>query len=290
MRSKHGHPFANWDTPRRALDGTGPLRCESGESVKIAPAAIGWTGRIAHPDAPLGGGGPGSFRQPGPERIENDGNSPFAGNQGPLQAAPMQAGQTPTPPNPPPITRPRSLGSLKTLQNEFADVAIDAKIVADGSDPNGSATTDFIIPVSKSPGYSDSGGKISSFDGKFTWKGTITIQTVYGPDFGATDVACYGRGTTADDVKNRDITLGFHENCHQVDFENFLSGNTLPDPPRMELGMKKSEYEAETKRFKKELDEYRRKMKAASLTATDETGHKESTWKKTGKCFLHLVP
>ncbi len=269
---------------------TPALHCECGDSVKLTPAVIGWTGQMAHPGAPLGGGGPGSFRQPGPVRLDGDGNFPFAGNQWPLQAAPMQAGQSPAPPNPPPATRPRSLGSFKAVQNEFADVSIDAGIVADGSDPNGSATTDFIIPESKSPGYSESGGKITSFDGKFTWKGTVTIQTVYGSGFGAADVACYGRGTTADDVKNRDITLGFHEHCHQVDFGNFLTGNSLPDLPKMEVGMKKSEYEAETKRFKSELDGYRRKMKSASRIATDETGHKESTWKKTGKCFLHLIP
>ena len=266
------------------------LHCVRGDSVKIAPADIGWTGLMAHPGSPLGGGGPGSFRQPGPLRLDADGNYPFTGNQWPLLATPMQAGQTPAPPNPPPATRPRSLGSLKAVQNEFADVSIDAVIVADGSDPNGSATTDFIIPESKSPGYSESGGNITSFDGKFTWKGSVTIQTVYGSGLGAADVACYGRGTTADDVKNRDITLGFHEHCHQVDFENFLAGNSLPDPPKMEVGMKKSDYEAGTKRFKTEFDGYRRKMKEASRTATDETGHKESTWKQTGKCFLHLIP
>lgn len=266
------------------------LQCERGDSVKIPPAAIGWSGQLAHSAAPRGGGGPGSFRQPGPVRFDDNGNNMFASNQWPLQAAPMQAGQTPTPPNPPPATRPRSLGSLMAVQNEFADVSIDAEIVADGTDPNGSATTDFVIPNAKSPGYSESGGKITSFDGKFTWKGTVKIQTVYGPGFGAADVACYGRGTTADDVKNRDITLGFHEHCHQIDFENFLKANSLPDLPKMKTGMKKSDYEAETKRFRKELDGFRSKMKAASRIATDETGHKESTWKKTGKCFLHLIP
>jgi hypothetical protein len=187
----------------------------------------------------------------------------------------------------------RSLGVQKSVQNELMDVEIDAKIIADGNSSTAEqgAHTEFQVPQWYAPGYGfDGSGKITQFDGKFTWKGTITIQTIYGGGASPSDVSCYGRGTTADDVRNRDITLGFHENCHRLDFESFLKSNPLPDPPDIRVGMAKRAFADEMERFKRELDDYRKSMDQDSARNTDEVGHAKSVWKRTGRCFVHQLP
>jgi len=260
-----------------------------GGTVKTQdPDYVGWLGQVAHPDSPAGGGGPGGFLRSSSPITE----TPFPASDktpGPVQFIPADS-DTPLPPNAPPATNPRSLGKQKEESSEFKDVLIEAKVIADGKATAG-VETSFSRPASKSPGYStDKEGKIDGFKGKFKWKGTIEIQTVYGPGMEATMVSCYGRGTTDDDVRNRDITLGFHEHQHQVDFVNYLSNNSLPETPEMKIGMTPEEYDAETERFKEELANYFDAMKADSVTNTDEVGHHKSTWESTQECYVHLLP
>jgi len=203
----------------------------------------------------------------------------------------MQVPLAAQPANSPPATNPRSLGSQKSVQTTHADVSIDARIIADGTDPNiqGASTSFSALPPYTSPGFqTDASGNITSFTGKFVWRGTITIQTVYGPNANARNVSCYGRGTTSGDVRNRDITLGFHENCHQIDFESYLSNHPLPAPPTMRIGMPSSQYEQERERFRLELEAYGPAMEQYSHAQTDEVGHTKATFLQTGNCFAHL--
>jgi hypothetical protein len=179
------------------------------------------------------------------------------------------------------------------VQSSLVDVSVDAAIIADGSGgaSGTGAHTSFSFPSYSAPGYSfDGSGNITAFAGKFEWKGTIDIQTVYGSSASASDLSCYGRGTTTSDVQSRDITLGFHENRHQVDYENYLSSHALPDPPNMSIGMARTAYEAEKTRFQQEYTAYRNAMEQDSETRTDEVGHTRSSWQQSGTCYVHQVP
>lgn len=260
-----------------------------GSSENQDPEFVGWLGQVAHPDSPAGGGGPGGFtRSPSPlteRHVPTSDKIP-----GPVQFVPADT-ETPKPPNPPPATQVQSLGKLKEESSDLKDVLIDAKVVADGTSKGGTQT-DFTLPAMKAPAYDSDAetGMITKFKGKFTWKGTIEIKTVYGSGMSATDLSCYGRGTTDDDIRNRDITLGFHEHQHQVDFINYLKTHPLPETPEMKIGMTEDEYTTATDTFKAELATYHDAMKADSGAKTDEVGHHKSTWESTQECYLHLLP
>ena len=197
----------------------------------------------------------------------------------------------PKPANPPPATNPRSLGVVKDVQNDLTDYHIEAAIVADGSgNVTIGAKTSFTRVASSSPSYDSQGGKITKFSGKFTFKGTITIQTNYAADSTASTLSCYGRGTTDADVKNRDITLGFHESCHRADYEDYLKNHDLPDPPTMSIGMKAADYDAAAKAFSAGLTKYYNDMEAESVKKTDEVGFTLSKSNRTNSCYEHVLP
>jgi hypothetical protein len=220
-------------------------------------------------------------------RDESDFPSPW--RPGADGAEPLETPATkPKPANPPPVTTPASLGVIKEIQNEFVDYSIKAEIVADGSGAD--TSTDFTMPTSKAPAYDLNGVKIIEFISKFTFTGTIQIQTTYPPDATANSLSGYGRGTTATDIKNRDITLGFHESCHRADFQAYLKANALPDPPRMSKGMNEADYLKAVAAFGVAIKKYRADMKADSIQKTDEVGFTLSTSNKTKSTFEHEVP
>ena len=181
---------------------------------------------------------------------------------------------------------------LKSLQNDLMDVNVDAKIVADGTGARAGAVTSFAdgtaqtVPIP----HPDRHNKIIKFGGKFTWRGTVTIQTVYAAGVGPNTLSGYGRGTTDSDVRNRDITLGFHESCHRNDYVAYLGEHRLPDPPKLAIGMTVADYEKATAAFGKELKAYFKAMDAESVANTDEVGHCKSTWVRTRTCFQHTLP
>jgi hypothetical protein len=267
-----------------------PLAGKRGRAIRVSTDWQGWAGDVAHPDAPAGGGGPGGFVR----AIAGDpelGSLPDPWQPGPAQAIPLQGSQTPSPPNAPPATKPRSLGTLKSLQNDLYDVEVDAVIAADATGGTGDAETTFTGGQAwTAPSYSSTGNKIVSFDKKFVWKGTVTIQSNYAQGMSAKDVSCYGRGTTAADVQNRDITLGFHESCHRDDYEAFLKANALPDPPTLKVGMTENAFNTAINEFRTKVTNYFNRMKADSEAKTDEVGFTRSKALKTGKCYVHLVP
>jgi hypothetical protein len=169
-------------------------------------------------------------------------------------------------------------------------VEIKGEIVADGlGGPAGGAHTAFVTPRFRFPGFrSDRAGKILGFDGKFTWIGAIAIQTRYGAGVTANSVSCYGRGTTPEDVRNRDITLGFHENCHQFDFVSYLSDHPLPEPPTLTSGIDQEDYHRQIATFEAQVEAYFKSMEEQSECGTDEVGHTLSRSKQEG-CFVHDV-
>lgn len=263
-----------------------------GTSVSAGRDWVGWTQLVADPNAPTGSGGPGIFSQRTPLNVDDESNLPSPWQPGPTGAVPLDATNVALkPPNPPPATKVGSLGVIKEVQSAFVDYKIDAEILADGSGGVASgAVTDFSIIASQSPGYDSDGVKITKFNGKFTFKGTIQIQTKYAADANAGTLECYGRGTTAADVGNRDITIGFHESCHRADYETYLKTNALPDPPAMNIGMKAADYDKAAAAFTTALNQYWKDMKADSIRKTDEVGFTMSHADKTNSCYVHHVP
>lgn len=185
-----------------------------------------------------------------------------------------------------------SLKSLLVLALTFLGGArIEAEILADGSSGvTTEANTEFSKPASKAPSYEAENGKITKFNGKFTFKGTIQIRTSYASDANAKTLSCYGRGTTDTDVKNRDITLGFHESCHRADYEAYAKANALPDTPAMSVGMKAADYDAAAAAFVKVLNKYWADMTADSIKKTDEVGFMLSKGEQDNSCYVHEVP
>ena len=269
-----------------------------GKASRIGSDWIGWDGNVAHPDAPQGGGGPGYFDTGGGEfgngAVDRDARS---GRPAPEQPGPLPSGgddavptAKPKAPNAPPATDVRSLGMQLEVQETHVDVKIEAEVAADGTGgPANGAFTDFTWPAMSAPQYDSENGKVTKFKGKLTWKGTITIQTKYGTGGKATDLSCYGRGTTPGDISAGDITLGFHENCHQVDYANYLKQKVLPNPPTLELGMEATDYDKAADDYKKAIADFRTKMEADSTKRTDEVGHKESEVDSKG-CYSHILP
>ncbi len=184
---------------------------------------------------------------------------------------------------------------VKSIQDSLHDVSIELRILDDttGAVTAGSAAHTQLTPPGawSYPGYeTDRHDKISAFTGKFEWKGVIEIQTTYKPGADPSDLSCYGRGTTPDDERTRDITLGFHESCHRLDYETFIKNNALPEPPTMQIGMTPKQYEAGTKAFEKAVDAYFEKASASSGAKTDEVGFRRSRALSTHQCFQHILP
>lgn len=275
-------------TQKTKMPARGALPGQVGEAWHVGSLGVGWRGRVAHPTAPDGGAGPGFFRSAFPVGGVEDVPPPDPSL--PSRASDAEQQQAPRPANPPPQTSARSLGSLKSVQSSVADVEIEGKILADGSGgPPSGAHTGFSVPSTSSPGYSTVDGKVTKINGKFTWKGALTIQTLYGTGATASSLSCYGRGTTTADVQSRDITLGFHESCHRSDFVSYLNNHPLPDPPALAVGMAAKDFDAAVKKFADDLKAYRDAMEQDSNSKTDEVGRRLSEVASKG-CLVHQVP
>lgn len=257
-------------------------------ALRVRDEWVGWKGVVAHPESPLGGGGPGSFRSAsplgqGPAARPSFGSVPpaigLAGNAPPLPA------------RDPPETELISFSPFKSIQNEYVDVEITAQVIRDGNTgvAAGAKTKFSRVPISH-PGYRAHAGKITKFKSKLSWRGVVTIQTSYAPDASPKSLSCYGRGTTAADIRDRNITLGFHESCHRSDFINYLKSHPLPPLPQLATGMDADDYQRGLRAFFALVDAYWADMEADSQQRTDEVGFKQSTHLSTNTCQVHVVP
>jgi hypothetical protein len=261
------------------------------------PDWAGWQGHVAHPDAPAGGGGPGGFKRagalgvdpPGPNALPNP-LAPVAKSRVPdpdrggvaaKGAAPIQ--------NAPPTTIP-SKTEVKVLKTAENDIAVYVEILEDGrsADPKLEGARTSFPPNSvvwKTPGYEHQTvhgkSRITKVEGPAELKGTITIQTVYGPTATPDSLSGYGRGTTPEDEKSGDVTLGFHESCHRADYLNYLKANALPTFGG-KVGMSKTDFDASAQRFNAQAAAYFEKMRKDSINSTDEVGYKMSEYRSKG--------
>jgi hypothetical protein len=262
---------------------------ERGQSTQVGSEWQGWSDRLAHPDSPAGGGGPGHFaRLP---LGQSDGDLPSPWQPRPTTAVPLQGSPTPTKANDAPVTVATKLGVLKHVQDDVFDVHIEAEVLGDDhGGPTKGAHTSFKGVKYTTPSATTSGKKIVSFTSKFVWRGTIFIQTAYSASADPNHVSCYGRGTTAEDVAARNISLGFHESCHRQDYAKYLAANKLPDPPKLVVGMTVAEFNKVNAAFEASVNAYFDKMEKESVANTDEVGHRRSTYLSNNKCFKHAVP
>ena len=250
-------------------------------------------------NAPSSSSGCGNFREPCPLDEQNAiPNSP-AHPRGPASKLWVaQAGKTPVSsiskpvkPKPPPKTKP-SISTLKSKTTSKVEINIKVQVLADGTsgdiDAKSAKTTFSSAGVKWSkPRYKwrEQGGKkiITSLNGKFEFKGTITIQTVYGTKAKKTDTSLYGRGTTKDDKKKGNVSLGFHESCHQKDFLKYLKNKPFPKFEG-KVGMTTTDYDKASAKFKTAFDKYMNDMDAESKKSTDEVGYKLTKCKTDKKC------
>ena len=263
-----------------------------GCAIRVPRDWLGWSGIVAPPDSPLGGGGPGYFRLIG--LLEENGGVFDAEVRERLLW--LAGGSAPTPARVPPLTRGGKYTPFRAVQTELVDIEVSVEVLADGNASSvparSSAATSFVEVAPSVPGYSYRGKnrEIESFTGKVTWRGVVTLQTRYKSGVKRTDLSCYGRGTTEADVRARDITLGFHEDCHLRDYLDYMYRNPLPPPPKIEIGMAAAEYEAEKKQFLAAAAAYWRAMEAYSESNTDEVGFTRTRHLANNQCFVHALP
>lgn len=241
-----------------------------------------------HPNAPAGGGGPGYFKDAHCLNGPTSGDSPACATPPARKhVAPKPDGATApkVAPKPPPVTAPAKWLLLKKLIQE-QDIEVYIEILDDTANPSlasGTAKTSFTFEnvTTQTPAYEYVGSKISKLTSKFEIKGTITIQTAYGPGAKPTDISGYGRGTTTEDEKNGNVTLGFHESRHRQDFLNYLHNHPLPQFSGR-VGMAVEAFTAAVAKFQTDFDKYQAAVEPFSNSRTDEVGYKESKYDQSG--------
>jgi hypothetical protein len=164
--------------------------------------------------------------------------------------------------NPPPAT----VAGTSTINSTEVTVRDDAR------QGNGSgADTSFEIEAGEIPRYGfDKNNNITDLDGTAPAP-KVTIQTLYSPGSKSTDISGYGRGTTDDDKKAGNVTLGFHESCHRADYLQFVKDNALP-VFMGKIGMTVTQYKTAASTYLDALKAYRSKVKKYTRDRTDEVG------------------
>lgn len=169
----------------------------------------------------------------------------------------------------------------KKLKSGAAQVVVNGVIVTILPDKRskedrlaGKAETNCNINWGKAPDYNFRDDVVTKLKGKPPVP-VITIQTTYGLDAKAQDPSAYGRGTTEEDKKAGNTTLGFHEGQHGLDFLQYLKENPLPKFLGA-VGMPVSEYEAAKDAYEKATQEYSTQMGEESKAKTDCVGEKAS--------------
>ncbi|MFO0945589.1 MAG: hypothetical protein U1D30_06545 [Planctomycetota bacterium] len=214
------------------------------------------SGRVANPNAPLGCGGPGRFRSPSSLGSDENGLDPIHHPDSPVgrklipgtdekqrlieDGVPFDQSKEldvktieETPANAPPATQPTSFKITKKAGN--VDIDVEVKLVADGKDNKAGREWNAKCQMDPSKikhSYPqvmlDDNNIVTDIVGSAFIKGTVTIQVLYGANAKPTARAAYGRGTTPDDIKNGDVTVGFHESKHVADFINWFKTKDFP--------------------------------------------------------------
>jgi hypothetical protein len=164
-------------------------------------------------------------------------------------------------------------------QIPYASATLYLEVLADGASPDQAivARTNFAFPTYRFPDYEYDRvtKRITKFQEEFAFTGPLTIQTVYGPAASKRRPSLYGRGTTEEDKRDGNTTLGFHEHCHRLDYVDYLLSHPLPEVS-IRTGITVRQYEKLQRDFERQLEEYMKSMADYSDQRTDEVGHKKS--------------
>lgn len=100
---------------------------------------------------------------------------------------------------------------------------------------------------------------------------TMTIRTTYAHGENAQSLSDYGRGTTPQDVRTGNTSLGFHEGRHAMDFLQHLRDKP---PPQFQgqTGMSEAEFERAQQDYDQAMQQYRAEMERDSFIQTDCVG------------------
>ncbi|HNW98475.1 MAG TPA: DUF4157 domain-containing protein [Bacteroidales bacterium] len=109
----------------------------------------------------------------------------------------------------------------------FSYNGFDITIEPDGSQSDEGAETKLSLNFTNKIGKNwDEKNIITSFTPPIT--PTITIKTNYGPLSTAASISGYGRGTTAEDKRLGNTSLGYHEKSHSRNYLKYIVNNPAP--------------------------------------------------------------
>lgn len=264
-------------------------------------------GDVVHPDAPAGSGGLGRFRTAG--SLGNEGSEPgsarhprspslrFESLSEDEKAEVLDGGVKVTEPvrNPPPVTVPEEF-AMKASTKARIKINAKVRVDADGKKPSpagDAAARTFLDPSNvkaempqfalpaNAPEPPPDGQAITGVVGDIVVTGTATIQVQYGDDAKPTAPAAWGRGTTADDVKNKDTTVGFHESCHLADYKSYLITTPIPIPDDIFRAKTVGQWKAAAAAIDAAVESHFEACEAASRAKTDEIGNTMSDYVST---------
>jgi len=255
--------------------------------------------------------GPGAFHQPGPLGVSGAApffvagtprrfaclthpSAAFTGHRttAPAIASDFGGGDTTTTAkkkNPPPTTKPGNV-AVKILPPAGVACDISVEVLADVVDKDATAdgetkcrwkddrTIDPPVVV-----YDNSSGlsMVSDVTKGAKAKAVLLIQTTYSKQGAEYMISGYGRGTTADDLKAGNITLGFHESCHRDDFIRYLNTQKLPSFDGT-AGMVGQDFLDDWSAFMSAFLKLPDTIGAWSKALTDDVGVTQAAWKARG--------
>lgn len=234
------------------------------------------SGQVAHPDSPLGRGGPGSFRAAGvfganySDDLLPSAEAPNGHGVDPslIALAEGEEAKKVTKQPPPKVTT--------DAKDEVVHKVLTLKLKADKNGVSGitGASTDFdSVASGKISTQRDDKGIVTSFTNGVSWK--ITLGTSYGTGKPEDDSA-YGRGTTVDDVKAGHITLGFHEACHRDTLLAYFR-NTAPPTFDGAVGDAGADFDTKVTTFMNAVDAYFTTARTQNVALVDEVGNPTMT-------------
>jgi hypothetical protein len=243
---------------------------------------VSTAGVVAHPDAPAGGGGFGSFR--GAALLGSNGEvldafphpqSPAARQLDPAELQDKAEALDATPQKPAPLVS-------TDAKQKVAGIDVTTKADAYGGKnlKEGDAGTTMQVDPGATPGIETDQPdgvpldkkkhRVTKLSGPLPVI-TATIQTTYKNKSVPTGKSAYGRGTTDQDKKDGNTSLAFHESCHRQDGIDYLKAHTLPKFTGA-VKMTVEEWEKAVDDYNNAVFKYQDDADAYSEKTTDETG------------------
>lgn len=231
---------------------------------------------VAHPNAARGGGGPGDYKTARPLGLANDPfetfphpNSPDARKIDPTLIGDKAEELAEGDPQPAPVV---SADTTKTING----ISVTIKKDATGGSGTGAKTSLSMDAGEKPDADTDEKGeKVTKVTGAKP-KITATIQTTFATGASPNGKSGYGRGTTDDDKKKGNVTLGFHESCHRQDHQDYIKNHTLPTFGG-HAGQTVKEYNDAYDAYVEAVGTYQAASDTNSFNVTDEVGNPTKT-------------